>query len=398
MVLSGEVPTSVADSAPDLAVHVRNLADLDGDDLGRWERLARRSVEPNPFQEPEFVLPLANSIIRDHELLLVVVQDVIAGDWGYANVLDRPPAAGNPLRHLRSLLSAYSFLDHPLIDRDLVDSALQALFKSMSSEGRWHGIRFSRLTLDTWLGEALARSADASGVTFRVDRDWSRSVRAVDRHFSAERLLKEFSKSRRKSLRRAWNWLQSRGTVRYRILSPTRGNHGPAEEFLRLETLGWKGEAGTSLASNHSDRRFFLEMVDAFAKSRRVLFGELSVDGKPIASTCNLVSGDTLFAFKIGWDPAFAPGSPGAWSEIKLLEQIPLRAPMIRRVDSCAHGDSYLASLYRNSVRTGVIDCIWSKHADVLDSVRRGARDLVRRLGRMAASSPMGRRDSETRG
>ena len=38
------------------------LADVGNAELERWQRLARAALEPNPFFEPEYLLPQARAI------------------------------------------------------------------------------------------------------------------------------------------------------------------------------------------------------------------------------------------------------------------------------------------------------------------------------------------------
>jgi hypothetical protein len=48
------------------------LADLSERDVGAWRDLSARALEPNPFAEPDFVLPAAGRLGAGGEALLTV--------------------------------------------------------------------------------------------------------------------------------------------------------------------------------------------------------------------------------------------------------------------------------------------------------------------------------------
>jgi CelD/BcsL family acetyltransferase involved in cellulose biosynthesis len=164
-----------------------------------------------------------------------------------------------------------------------------------------------------------------------------------------------YSKSRRKTLKRNRRRLESYGSVEFRLHRPEPGDSRAVEEFLRLESLGWKGDQGTAMATDANHARFCRELVTGFAARGQVIFGELTVDDRPVASTLNLLSGESLFAFKIGWDPEFAECSPGTLSELNLLEHCH-EVPGLNQIDSCAKPGSYVENVWpwRRKLTTGV--------------------------------------------
>jgi len=129
------------------------------------------------------------------------------------------------------------------------------------------------------------------------------------------------------------------------------------EAFLALENMGWKGEERSSLRSRPEDEAFFHEMVAAFASERRVIFAELTLDGVPIASICNLVSGNVGFCFKIGWNPAFRSTSPALINELEFVRNAATCFGDIEYFDSCASAQSFINELWlaRRDVSTMLV-------------------------------------------
>lgn len=363
-----------------LKVDARPLHQLSLEDILRWKRLAEQADEPNPFQQAEFVLPLASHLIGFEGLRVLVVHELKSGEWRAAVVVRELAASlGHPLARLAALESKYSFLDSPLVDRRTARNALAALFDWLSSQRTWHGIEFrtskragcQQYFVDDAATKTLVSSFEG-GIWFRPEVDLQLTGR--------EGLLPHCSKERRKSLMRSRRWLERQGKVSFRLRRVQPGDVEPIETFLHLESLGWKGTCGTALASRAADEKFFVAMVNALAEQENVIFGELSIDGRVIASTCNLLARDTLFAFKIGWDPQFGRGNPGHWSELELATALLQDDLGVHRVDSCSTAGSYLSSIYPHTYRVAPVVYTWSRRGIALWSARAQAREIKRSM------------------
>lgn len=359
-------------------VQLLPLFALTARDVSNWRRLARRALAPNPFVEPEFVLPLVRSGIVSSDSLLVIVEDRTTSNWIAAGVFHSLPSTPQqPLRRLAALRSPYTFLDQPLFDADTGHRAAHALLYIFAQQRQWHGMRFQGQPADSPAVSLLEGESGRAGVTPVRDHIWSRAaVRLND--VSRDRLLSRCSRSRRKSLRRCRNAADRSGGMSFRIVWPTPDDLRPVATFLRLEAMGWKGRAGTALASHPGHQRFFGEMVRDFACRRAVCFGELTLGSEIIASSCNLVGGNTLFAFKIGWNPDCARFAPGYWAEIELAHALAETEPALRLIDSCSAPGSYTESVWpdRRDMITSVF--VWSRRARMLCA----ARQYVRRARR----------------
>ena len=355
------------DPARGLSVTARKITDLTTADLQQWSRLAARCLEPNPFQEPEWILSLTRAFQWDGCPIILTVQRQQTGEWLLAGTfLACPPTASRPLPHLRSMTSDYSFADHPLVDGDDPLSAFCALFEYLARRREWHGIRFRRMKAGSIQQRMLDLAAESLNVAHYEDPVWERPMLLL-RGLGDEPLLELFSKNRRKSLRRAWRWLEEQGNVSFRLTRPDADQLPTAtEDFLRVESLGWKGQLGTAMVTRTRDANFLRDVGRQLADQKRILFGELRLNDQVIASTCNLLSANVLFSFKIGWDPQFASGSPGFWSEMLLVDAIRRQMPEVEQLDSCASRDSYLAPLYRDRCPMRSAAYVWSRRADTL--------------------------------
>jgi hypothetical protein len=149
-----------------------------------------------------------------------------------------------------------------------------------------------------------------------------------------------------------------------------------AESFLRLEHLGWKGKAGSSLRSQSADETFFLACIAGFATRDQVWFTELRLNSQVIASTCNFRSGGAGFAFKLGWDPAWRRCGPGWLNEAALVEAAPTCCADMAYLDSGAPAGCFIEELWPG--RREVVDLALPVSA--LGSLVLGGMGLLRRL------------------
>ncbi|QDT55624.1 hypothetical protein Pan44_36700 [Caulifigura coniformis] len=365
------------------SVAVRPLSLLRESDFRDWRDLARRAVEPNPFQEPQFITALQEAGVVSSLNVLSVVDDS-SGQWLAAGVFEVClPSLTRPLPHLRSLSSRYSFLDSPLVHRDHLPRALESALRYLQRQRWWHGARFRVVKSEGPQAAEWSRQTKNAGLAIDRDRTWRRAVTHLA-GADADALLSRCSRSRRKSLLRARRSLEASGPVSHRLVVPGPHDSRAREEFLRLEALGWKGGTGTAIASSQSDSQFFRNMTEQFAADRRVIFGELLVGDRVIASTCNLVAGTTVFAFKLGWDPEFARGNPGHWAEIELAAALARERPDLERIDSCSQPGSYVEAVSTSSQAMESSVCVWSRRATALCELRRQFR--VIRSGWWAAA------------
>ncbi len=192
-------------------VIVRDLSMLSDTDLEDWRNLAQRALEPNPFQEPEFVLPLSETLLCDDDLRILTVVDSSTGHWLAAWVLhSRASTFSRPLAHLRALESPYSFLDSPLIDRQHSRLAIQDMLRYLNRQRVWHGLRLSVSRTASEQAREWDRQASRVGLMVDRDRVWSRAVTDLP-GFDPQQPLQQCSRSRRKSLLKARRWLESQG-------------------------------------------------------------------------------------------------------------------------------------------------------------------------------------------
>lgn len=311
-----------------LTSHLLDPRDLSVAELDRWRTLADRAAEPNPYFRAEYVL--ANALERRRSVSLIVVRD--ADRWvACLPITQRAASRTLPLPHVGALTDEYSLLGTPLIHRDDVRAAADALVESNQESRGPAALIIDQLAFDGPVGPALLAAAEARGMRPITVRRFERAAwRKTDDAADPGKPGKDADVRRlRRRARRLAEELGGSVQVVDRTEAPEA-----AELFLAMENSGWKAEQGTALASTSEDAAFFRRICREMAGAGLLRIISLEVNGRPLAMECHLRDGDALFSFKIAYDHAFGSFSPGAQLDLHLIEGFAGQGIAI--VDTCA--------------------------------------------------------------
>jgi CelD/BcsL family acetyltransferase involved in cellulose biosynthesis len=284
---------------------VLGLDDLSPGDTERWRELAAQAGEPNPFFEPEYVLPAAE-LIGGRRVGLAVVRG--SGGWSACLPVHRPRRWHRiPLGCVATWLHRYCFLGTPLVIGGNEEAAVAAIARELI---RQRGATF--LGLDALADEGPIREALRAAIEHRGIEEVTvnRHRRAVLLRSTAEGRLAVKGKHRRE-LERKRRRLEDELGAELRTVDRAQ-DAGALEEFLELEASGWKGREGTAMAALEQDAEFFRTACAAFRELGRLHLLSLEADGQPVAMACNLSAGDGIFCVKIAFDERWGRFSPGA--------------------------------------------------------------------------------------
>jgi hypothetical protein len=336
--------------------------ELDRETVKSWESLEDRALESNAFLSPRFVIPAMRHLgkpekLRQSMFVFVEKPNGEAADLVGAGVFVQSSGKRNfPLPHLQAFLSRHSYLSGLLVDRNEAEGAVRAFFQFFcSKKATWHGVEFNYRSVDGSQAELVSAVAEEFGSPWQEQERIHRAIFVPSEGGDAY-LQAQFSTGRRKDLRRLRRRLEEQGDVRWMALFGNEVDEKSVERFLEIEHMGWKGEKGTSLRSRSSHEAFFREMVGGFREKEGLFFTEMYLDGVVIASTSNLISGGTGFAFKIGWNPSYAKMAPGVLNEVEFIQQAPRLCGSLSYIDSGALEGSFIDQLWarRRILASGV--------------------------------------------
>lgn len=298
-----------------------------------WRALARDASEPNPFFEEWFLLPsLGQFDLSDRVQVAALFAE---GELrGLLPVGHSHAYYGYLMPHASTWLHANTFCGSPLIAKGFERAFLRELLRSLDDHP--NGALFLHLPaipqgsqVERALEAVLAEKDRPAGVVAREERAMLQSELS-----SREYYEESLSKKRRKELARLRKRLGEEGELTFERQSGSQALGEWIDEFLSLESAGWKGQAGSAIASSRDTERMFRGALHGAARARKLERLALRIDGKPVAMLINFITPPGAFSFKTAYDERFGRYSPGFLLQQENLEL--LDRGDIAWCDSCA--------------------------------------------------------------
>lgn len=322
--------------------------------LERWNDLEQAAVEPNPFFAPQFVIPAARHLVRGLSVrLLVAEQDgrlVFLLPLARVRPLGRRSVSGRG-----AWVHAYCFLGVPLMraGADLAQIWEEVMRGGHAWRTPW--IEVPRMTHDGPVASAARVAAER----------WSTSVVSasvgerpyVFRRAEPSYMTEWVTSKNRANLARRRRLLSRSCTEPLVTVDRSRDDVGAAvEQFLDLESRGWKGRSGTDMLSRPGDAAFFRDVVTAFADDDRLVFLSLEAGDRVFAQTVAIAAGAGLFGFKKAYDEDHARSSPGTLLDMDVVAWFHA-AHDLEWLDTCSDPGGSTSSLFgdRSTVCTLVV-------------------------------------------
>ena len=328
-----------------MRAHLTPLRDADDALMARWRELSQASADPNPFAHPHFAVSAAHAMSDGADAALLHV------DAGRELLFALPVVRTRryrrlPIRTLAAWRHPYCFLAGPLtLSPDPVEE-WGAVLAHLRRDDPADLLALELLPVDAPGLASLQAAATSARLPVSTFDRHNRPV--ISRRPEPDYFEGRMSNKRRKNLRRQRRHLDDLlGGKLERVDWGPQDEARPAaiELFLRLEAAGWKGRAGTAISCNPEHEAFFRTLVEEFARDGQLQLWFLEAAGTPVAAQCNLISGDTVFHFKIAYDEGLAHYSPGVLLELEMLEEFHADE-RLQRIDSCAAPGSMYESLY----------------------------------------------------
>jgi len=128
---------------------------------------------------------------------------------------------------------------------------------------------------------------------------------------SWEKYFKSLDSKYRCNLRNRLKRLSCFGDVRMEVVYSDEQLEMALEEGMRLEASSWKGSAGTAIRSHPDVRLFYTKLATRAVNQGWLRLQFLTVGQRRIAFSYSLSYKNKLFFIKPGYDPQYAPYSPG---------------------------------------------------------------------------------------
>ncbi len=302
-----------------------------------WTRLAECCLCPNIFYEHQMLLPALRHLANPRVRVLIVraPQRNQPGKQVLCGLV--PIEIGSPILPVQSAKfwqHLHCFLATPLIRADVAEETLKAIFEFLKSEGIGL-LHLNEVSAEGPFHQTLVDHLHHSGLNFLTKRLFQRSM--FLRKLNDEEFFEQWPRKRRHEVGRHERRLCESGTVTVHQLTPQDCIERFADQFLTLESLGWKAQKGTAMVLCPKQASFLRESFAALAADGKFMGLTLALDGIAIAMKSNLLTHRGGFAFKIAYDPAWSRFSPGVILEKANVTK--LHTNGIDWMDSCAQPD-----------------------------------------------------------
>ncbi|MFH1331052.1 MAG: GNAT family N-acetyltransferase [Actinomycetota bacterium] len=269
-----------------------------------WDDLADRAGAP-PFARPGWVLPWAEAAGLRLEALTA---------WCGPRLAGLLPVVGE-----RGRVRTPADWHTPWVEAVAENgSALETLVAALAQTGR------RRVTVDFVLaGEPTAESAVAAlaAAGYRLASRARLESPYVMLQGPWEDYLASLSTHRRSELRRRSRRLETAGAVTHEVFDGPDRLMPLLEEAFAVEAAGWKGRAGTAIASDPAVAGFYRRVAAWGAERGWLRLAFLRLDGRALAFDLAFEAGGRHFLLKTGYDPAFTGLSPGLLLRLHMLER-----------------------------------------------------------------------------
>lgn len=236
-------------------------------------------------------------------LRVLVARDALGRAAGMAPLLEERTGAA-------TTLAAPANLHTPRVEWVLGDDpqgAVEALWSALRDQLRWDVLDLRYLQRDGPTSLLVERHA-------RRDHHLVGRYRAVRMPYLAlggEPRSSKVTSTFAATLRRRMRRLQRHGAVSYRRIDGGEDAERGIEEFLALEASGWKGSAGSAIASDPRTAAFWRGVARAGAREGWLALRALDVEGRPVAMHLGLMHRGVYSMPKVAYDEQFAGCSPG---------------------------------------------------------------------------------------
>ncbi|MFZ0666130.1 MAG: GNAT family N-acetyltransferase [Acidimicrobiales bacterium] len=286
-------------------VNVRSVSDADE---SAWRDLGQRAVEPNPFYEPDCLIPAAEHQAFGSEIDLVVAED---GDRFYGVLPIRRVKRWRGLRYpiVTTQVRRMTYLGTPLIDATYGGEAVKAILSTLVEQRKAGGSRVLVIQEQTDGPTAALFRAAASelGLPLVVFESFERGF--LTRHDPPAWQTAHSTKTLKNLQRKQRNLGKEMGGIAEIV---DRGTDPQAiEDYTALEASGYKAEAGVAMATVKGEPEYFRDMCLRFAADKRLHLLSLTDGTKTAAMICWVRAQDTVLQFKWSYDEQYSKHSPG---------------------------------------------------------------------------------------
>ncbi|MEZ5871239.1 MAG: GNAT family N-acetyltransferase [Nitratireductor sp.] len=362
---------------------------------GFLSQLSQRAAGLNPFFSPAFLSASAGRLgISDSHLLALVETVGESREARLAFPVGLSRAGLPPTRVMRVASHPFAPLSFPLVDPDDLAESCERFAGLLAKAPPLvtHGIVFDDFPADEPSARILIDALNRHGLSTRHQASARRASL-----LPGQDPEKSLSTKRRREHKRQFRKLSEMGDVTMTVATDFWDVLVRFEEFLLLETRGWKGRKGTSIHIIRKTAAFARQAVAAFAEKGHASIHTVRIDNRAIASLIILEANGRYFPWKTAFDEHYRTYSPGTHLMLSASKWM-LEQPGFAFADSLAAENGWMDRLWteRHALETLVI-AKSNKRADTIitaianrQKLRHMAKSAIRRDWKSVLRPPAG--------
>ncbi len=273
-----------------------------------WAGLFDAAEAPSPFLAPEWLLPWWRAFGGRRSPWILEVRDGGGSLRGLLLLAGGPGRLG--VRRFRLLGNGVTGADGlDVLSRTGEGAAVrEALARAVAEASPdWDVLDLEDLPCGSPTVAVLRRAVAARGATSTVERGFVCPGFAVRGTFAAH-LAKV---PRRETYGRRVRWLARQPGFRIEVAAAPADAPAALEELLRLHRLRWAAEGGSAGIPPGPVEAFHREVAPLLAARGWLRLYVLHAGGAAIAAVYGIEVGRRFYYYQSGYDPAWAPRSPG---------------------------------------------------------------------------------------
>jgi hypothetical protein len=303
--------------------------------------LSNRAMEPNVFFSGGVLAP-AMPRLDDRQVRLALIRDN-KGKRSRMRLLmpfsiEKPGFAVGP-SIIRVWSNSFGPLGTPLVDVEEAAETLDNLLEALAVPAAHlpTTLALPDVRLNGRFVQMIKVVAIGRNLPVTVANPYQRPM-LQSAEDAPDYLQSAIAPSHLREMRRQRRLLEKQGKVTYNVARQPSDIHLRMEEFLSLESGGWKGKKRSALLLDRHHAAFAREAISNLAGIDAVRIHTLDLDGRAIASMIVLMMGGEAYTWKTAFNEDYARFSPGKLLLGELTEWH-LDDANIVRSDSCTVAD-----------------------------------------------------------
>ena len=274
-----------------------------------WDDTVQRARVPHPFLSHAWVRTWWDAFSTPPSRLYIQVVRASGRVTAIAPFMrDTAAMYGIPARRVRFIHNDHTPRTDVIIADD-ADASCQAIWRALRADReRWDVLLLGQIQRDSQTQNVFRELAAAERLCTGTWRSNDSPYLPISGSWEA--YLNSLPAKFRSNLRNRMSRLAKIGPVSLEILTDRQAIAAAAEEAWRLESSGWKSDAGTAIASDPAVHRFYTTLIERGTNAGWLQLLFLRVGDRRVATSYGACFDKRLFLFKTGYDPAFATGAP----------------------------------------------------------------------------------------